>query len=434
MKIVHIIPGSGGTFYCQNCMRDNELIRALKSAGHDVRMVPMYLPLNVDIHGIMGDTPVFYGAINVYLKEKLPLYRHAPVWLERLFDSESVLQKVARRSGSTRAEGLEEMTLSMLRGEKGRQSSELEHLIHYLQKEIQPDVVHLSNALLLGLAKRLRNDLGVAIVCSLQDENEWIDPMRSQYQEQVWDLMAERAQDVHAFVAASQYYADRSVQQMKLDPARVKVVYGGVNLDGYVQSDLPMDPPVIGYLCRMSEYFGLGLVVDAFIELKRDSRFSHTQLWLTGGYTGDDKPFIDAKLAEAREAGVGNDIRVWEEFDRQNRIKFLQSLTLLSVPVLNGEAFGAYQVEALAAGVPIVQPNVGGYAEFVENTGGGLIYEPNTAEQLSRAWKDTLSNPDQIKTLGFQGRARVLQEFSMQRMANDMINVYQDVLSERKEL
>ena len=50
MKIVHIVPGSGGTFYCQNCMRDNELIKAFKALGHDIYMVPMYLPLSIEDH------------------------------------------------------------------------------------------------------------------------------------------------------------------------------------------------------------------------------------------------------------------------------------------------------------------------------------------------------------------------------------------------
>ena len=165
MKIVHIIPGSGGTFYCQNCLRDNELIKNLRATGNNVIMVPIYLPHNIDGKGIMGDTPVFYGAINVFLKEKLPFYRHAPLWLERLFDSESLLQMAAKKSGSTRATGLEEMTLSMLEGENGRQATELDHLISFFEKELKPDVIRLSNALLLGLARRLKNDVGAAVVC-----------------------------------------------------------------------------------------------------------------------------------------------------------------------------------------------------------------------------------------------------------------------------
>ena len=425
MKIVHIIPGSGGTFYCQNCMRDNELITSLKQLGHDVHMVPMYLPLNVDIEGLMGDTPVFYGAINMYLKEKLPFYRHAPDWMERLFDSESLLQFAAKKAGSTRASGLEEMTISMLLGEQGRQATELDHMIKFLDMHIKPDVVHLSNALLLGLAKRLKNDLNTTVVCSLQDENEWIDPMREEYKDKVWNLMAERAQDVDAFIAASRYYADKSIQQMNLPPAKVHVVYGGICFDGYEQSPLDLNQPAIGYLCRMSEYFGLGVVVDAFIKLKQHPQSKNLKLYATGGYTGDDKPFVMQMKKKLTKAGVIQDAEFLEEFDRPNRIRMLKKLSVLSVPVLTGEAFGAYQVEALAAGVPIVQPNIGGYPEFVEQTGGGVIYEPNDGDHLAEAIQALLLDPGRLQKLGQGGREHVLKRFSMRQMAENIVDIYQ---------
>ena len=428
MKIVHIIPGSGGTFYCQNCMRDNELIRALKDRGHEVTMVPMYLPLNVDVHGLMGDTPVFYGAINVFLKEKLPFYRHAPLWMERLFDSEKLLQMAARRAGSTRASGLEEMTLSTLLGEEGRQATELDHMIQFLDREIRPDVVHLSNALLLGLARRLKNDLNTSVVCSLQDENEWIDLMSPDYQKKVWDLMAERARDVHAFVAASRYYADRSVEHMNLPREGVHVVYGGVDLDGYQVSALPLDPPVLGYLCRMNEYFGLGVLIDAFIKLKKESDFKETRLLLTGGYSGDDEDFLKKMKKKLSREGVLDDVEILQNFDKAHRIRMLRSLTLLSVPVLAGEAFGAYQVEALAAGVPIVQPNLGGYPEFIELTGGGVLYQPNDGDHLAEALASLLSRPERLRRMGAQGRERVLQHHSVDQMADKILDVYREIV------
>ena len=431
MKIVHIIPGSGGTFYCQNCMRDNELIRSLRSLGNEVFMVPMYLPLNVGGRGLMGDTPVFYGAINIYLKEKLPFYRHAPMWLERLFDKETFLQLAAKRSESTRASGLEELTISMLDGEEGRQATELDHLIQYLKKEIKPDVVHLSNALLLGLARRLKLDLEAAVVCSLQDENEWIDPMRDSYQELVWHKMAERALDIDAFIAASLYYAQLSEKKLNIPSQKIHVVYGGIDFANYDVAPLTFNPPVIGYLCRMSEYFGLGIICDAFILLKQDPQFQNLKLYLMGGYTADDKGFINKMQKKFSRNGILNDVTIFENFDIEHRIKFLTSLSLLSVPVPGGEAFGAYQIEALAAGVPIVQPNVGGYPEFIEATGGGILYEPNDAKHLARALSSLLLNPDRIRQSGKNGRETVLKHYSMKNMAENIIKVYKSILNKK---
>jgi glycosyltransferase involved in cell wall biosynthesis len=410
-------------------MRDNELIRSLKAMGNDVYMVPMYLPLNVGGRGLIGDTPVFYGAINIYLKEKLPFYRHAPMWLERIFDSESLLQFAAKRSGSTRASGLEDMTLSMLEGEKGHQSTELDHLIKYLQKEINPDVVHLSNALLVGLARRLKQDLGAAVVCSLQDENEWIDPMSQSYQDLVWSKMAERARDVDAFIAASRYYAELAEKQLNISAQKVHVVYGGIDLSNYEPAALTLDPPVIGYLCRLSDYFGLAIISDAFISLKQDAQFRDLKLYLMGGYTGDDRHDVDKLKKNMLQHGILKDVTIFDNFDLEHRIEFLKSLSLLSVPVPSGEAFGAYQVEALAAGVPIVQPNVGGYPEFIEATGGGMLYEPNDGEHLAQALAKLLLDPESLRSLGRTGREVVLREYTMKNMAENILKVYQDILN-----
>ncbi len=425
MKIVQIVPGSGGTFYCQNCMRDKELITSLIALGIEIYMVPLYLPPYIDTQGQETDIPIFYGAINMYLGEKFPLYRHAPGWLEKLLDSRPFLWYASKKSGSTRASGLEEMTISMLMGEEGRQASQLNQLITYLASEIEPDVVHLSNALLLGLARRLKTDLGAKIICSLQDENEWIDPMRDIYRKKVWDLMAERAVYVDLFIAPSRYFAEKSQKLLALPTEKVCVVHGGINPDGYEQSTLPFDPPVIGYLCRMSEYFGLGILVDAFIRLKHDVRFSDVQLHLTGGYTGDDAIFVKKMLNIVSGYGFEKDVRIFEDFSREKRIQFVKSLTLLSVPVPGGEAFGAYQLEALAAGVPIVQPNEGGYPEFIEETGGGVIYEPNDGENLAQAMASLLGEPDQVRELAERGRKAVLEKYTMNDMAKNMVTVYE---------
>jgi glycosyltransferase involved in cell wall biosynthesis len=409
-------------------MRDNELIKTLRQLENDVLMVPLYLPLSVETSGVIGDTPVFYGAINIYLKEKIPFYRHAPMWMEKILDSELMLKMAARKSGSTRASGLEEMTISMLEGENGRQATELDHLIKFFKEDIKPDVVHLSNALLLGLAKRLKNDLDIPVVCSLQDENEWIDPMREKYRDKVWAKMAEKAKDVDAFIAASQFYSKKSQHTMNIPADKIHIVYGGIDLSSYEQAPLMFKPPVIGYLCRMSEYFGLGIIVDAFIQMKKDRKYADLKLSLIGGYTGDDKPFVKKMVKKLTAEGIIDDVKIYDNFDIEHRLEFLKSLSLLSVPVLEGEAFGAYQVEALASGVPIVQPNLGGYPEFIENTGGGILYEPNDPEHLAQALSSMLDDPDRIREMGKNGREVVMERYSMQNMANSILEVYKKVV------
>jgi glycosyltransferase involved in cell wall biosynthesis len=241
--------------------------------------------------------------------------------------------------------------------------------------------------------------------------------------------MGEKAREVDLFIATSRYYSEKSQKELDIPPERIEVINGGINLQGYERSELPFDPPVIGYLCRMSEYFGLGIVVDAFLKLKQDTRFKDLRLHMAGGYTGLDKPFVDKQIARITEQGWKDDIQIFREFDKKNRIPFLKSLTLLSVPVPSGEAFGAYQVEALAAGVPVVQPDVGCYPEFVEATQGGIIFRPNTGEALAEAAASLLQEPERVRRMGERGRSAVMADYSMTGMAKNILKIYERILN-----
>jgi glycosyltransferase involved in cell wall biosynthesis len=432
MRIAYLVPGSGGTFYCQNCMRDNELVKTLRDRGHDVLMVPLYLPLSVEKSELNHNTPVFYGAINTYLKEILPLYRNAPLWLERLLDSQALLKWAAKKAGSTRAAGLEEMTISMLQGEEGNQATELDHLISWFQSEDKPDVVHLSNALLLGLARRIRRELNIPVVCTLEDENEWIDPMNTDYQQLVWQKMAERAIDVNAFIAVSNYYGKKMQEYLHIPSQKLHVVYNGLDVKAYQPSSLSFDPPVIGYLFRMSESFGFGILIEAFIKLKSDSRFKELKLYATGGHSGDDHKFLKRMHKLLASHHLLDDVTFFPKFDQSSRIEFLRSLSVLSVPIPGGEAFGAYQMEALAAGVPLVQPKAGGFTEFVKKTGGGILYEPNDAETLASSLSSLLLDPERARKLGKKGRETVLKNYTVEQMTDKILGIYGSVINENR--
>nr|MBD3620942.1 glycosyltransferase family 1 protein [Sunxiuqinia sp.] len=195
MKIAHIIPGSGGSFYCGNCLRDSKYMKALQDLGQEVIKVPLYLPLFEDAHDL-NEVPVFYGAVDIYLKQRFPVFRHMPAFVDKMLNSKSVLNLAAQNAGSTRAKGLEEMTVSMLLGEEGLQKEELERLVEWLRDEAKPDVVHLSNALLLGLARRIKQEMNIPVVCSLQDEDVWVDVMSDKHREEVWQIMEARGREV----------------------------------------------------------------------------------------------------------------------------------------------------------------------------------------------------------------------------------------------
>jgi glycosyltransferase involved in cell wall biosynthesis len=409
-------------------MRDSALVRTLRTQGHDVTMVPMYLPILTDSEGISGDVPVFFGGINVYLQQHSKIFRSTPRWLDKMLDSPWMLRQAAAREGTVEASGLGPMTLSMMKGMDGNQKKELHRLVDWLVKHDKPDVVHLSNSLLLGLAPELKSTLGVPVLCSLQDEEMWLDAIDEPYNGMCWEAMASHAADVDAFVSVSQWYADEMCMRMSIDPTKMRVVPLGISLEDRDVAPRTFDPPVIGYLSKMTASLGLGVLVDAFITLKKNPRLSNLKLRATGGLLGGDVEFVAGLKQELAKHGIEGDAEFLDGFDAAERRDFIQSLSVLSVPASDGEAFGMFITEALAAGVPVVQPDAGAYPEVVDATGGGVLYNTETPGALAEALESLLLDPDRARELGQQGRTAVFDRFGVERMAEDMAAVYGSLL------
>lgn len=429
MRVVQLIPGTGGTFYCQNCMRDAALVRALRGQGVEVMLVPLYLPLNVDTEGLEEHAPVFFGGINVYLQQKFSIFRKTPRWLDKFFDSDWMLKQAAAREGSMSAAKLGGMTLSMLQGRDGNQRKEIERLTEWLKEQEKPDLIHASDSLLLGVANELRNTLGVPLVCTLQDEHTWLDIIPEPHGSQCWETMSAQAREVDGFIAVSNWYADEMSRRMSIPRDKITVAPVGMELDDIQPVPAPPNPPAIGYLSRLTKSLGVGLLVDAFIQIKERGRIPNLRLRLTGGQTAEDTPFLEHIRAELRKHGIEKDVEIIEHFDRPSRHEFLRSLSVLSVPVPGGEAFGTFIIEALACGVPVVQPVAGAFPEIIEKTGGGILYDPGTEDGLTNALEHLLLDPAHTYKLGRQGRERALAEYSVEKTMGNVLAVYKRLVT-----
>ena len=433
MKIVHVIPGSGGTFYCENCVRDASVVKALRGRGHDVIMVPMYLPLFGHDESEIGDSPLFFGGVNAYLQQHVGLFRMTPRWIDRIFDSNWILKKAASMAGSTRASGLEEMTLSMLRGEDGNQVKEVRRLIDWLNEEVKPDVVHLSNALLMGLAPALRHRTGAAVVCTLQDEAPWIETMREPWLAKVWSAMEELAASVDGFIPVSNAYADEMRRRFPLESKRFHVVHTGIDLNDYPESIPDRSAPVLGYMARMSEASGLGDLAEAFLRIKGDPALAELRFRITGGSTHDDDGFLSSLRQRLADQVQTEYVDFIDDFELESRREFLGSLSVFSVPGVDQTAFGLSVLEALASGVPVVQPDVGAFSELVGITGGGVLYDPEDPEGLSRELSALLKDSERTRELGGRAREGVERHFSLDGMTRQYLRVYETALVHRKQ-
>ena len=429
MEILQLTPGAG-TMFCGNCLRDNALVAALRQLGHNVLMVPLYLPLTLDESDQSAGTPVFFSGINVYLDQKSTWFRNAPDWLHRLMAKPSLLRWAARQSSKTTADSLGPLTLSMLRGESGNQARELEDLLKWLRSQPRPDVMFLSNALLLGMAHKLKRDLGSPVVCMLQGEDYFLDSLPEPHRRNCWKAMAEGARHADLFIAPSHYFARVMAERLDLPTNRIEVVYNGLNLEGFESSSsagqATADPasqmasaprPIIGYLARMCREKGLDKLVDAFIAIRKRGKVSGVRLCVVGSLGPVDEPLVKSLRQRLRAEGLESEAEFHPNVDRAEKLALLRSFSVFSVPAMYGEAFGLYLLEALAAGVPVVQPRTAAFPELIEQTAGGLLYDPADGAALANGIESLLLAPERAHALGTAGREVVFRKFTAEAMA-----------------
>jgi glycosyltransferase involved in cell wall biosynthesis len=294
-------------------------------------------------------------------------------------------------------------------------------LVRWLRLE-KPDVVCLSNALLVGMARRIRAEVRAPVICSLQGEDFFLDGLREPHRTAAWQVTAERAADVDLFVSPSRYFAQFMASRLKIAPEKMKVVLNGINFDGY---EIPAaatgksGPPVLGYFARMCREKGLDQLIGAFVRLKKRDGLGDLKLRVGGSCGPADQPIVEeARATLAKNNGLG-DVEFCPNLTRDAKLDFFRSLTVFSVPARHPEAFGLYVIEALAAGVPVVQPDHGGFSELVAATGGGRLFPAGNEEALADAIEGLLRTPEQARAMGAAGRAVVRERFTADAMAGE---------------
>ena len=225
-------------------------------------------------------------------------------------------------------------------------------------------------------------------------------------------------------------------RKLSLPDDTVRVVFNGITLDGYQKAESAParpSPPSLGFFARMCKEKGLDTLVDAYILLRKRGNVKEVKLRIGGGCGPGDEPFVNALRDRLSKAGLLGDVEFHPNLDRKAKVDFLQSLTVFSVPALYGEAFGLYLVEAMAAGVPVVQPRSGSFPEIVEASGAGVICEPGNAQALALAAEQLLLNPDQARAMGDAGRHAVREKFSAEAMARATWEIYRDVADRKPQ-
>ena len=440
MKIIYIASGAAN-MYCGSCMHDNALAAAMMAAGEDVSLFPLYTPMRLDEESV-GERQIFYGGIKAYLMQKYPRQFFGRNLLFRIAGSQSLLRLMPHFDIGSAVDPVAnaELTISMLKGEDGNQGELLQELVQWIKSTYQPDVIHVTNALLIGVVREFKRSLNVPITCGLHGEDIFLEGMPQPYQDEALSIIHERAADVDRFLAISSYYGDMFSKWAGLDRSRIDVVWPGIALKDYREIEPAASRPLtIGYLARFVPEKGLHLLVDAFIKLHRSGEFPDLQL-VAGGYVSRAyKTYIDGIRKKIKENRLEDRIRLLGTLERADKLNFFRQIDVFSVPAPYREPKGISILEALASGVPVVQPDHGAYPEWVGATQGGLLHRPHDSADLAEKLAALLRDADLRRQLGRQGRQGIFEKFSSEQMAASTLDVLrklsnQSTLSETAKL
>lgn len=403
-------------------MRDNTVVASLRSRGRDVHLIPLYTPIRTD-EADVSESPIYYGGVNVYMQQKSAFFRHTPWLLDRLLDWPALLRSASRLSNNTSPELLGQLTCSMLHGKDGAQRKELAKLIDGLGR-LRVDLVHLPNAMFVGLAAPIKEALGVPIVCTLTGEDIFLDTLPEPYRGDSYELIRSRSRDVDAFISVTQYYATFSRERFRIDEARLHVVPLGVKVNDVAAppAEKP-DPFTIGYLARICPEKGLHMLGEAFDLLRAEGR--SCRLIAAGYLPQGEKRYLESIRGHLADQGHGENFEYRGEVDRAEKEKLLHEAHVFSVPTVYHESKGLYVLEALAAGVPVVQPRHGSFPELIDQTGGGLLVDPEDPRALADGFAALMDDPPRRRALGCQGRRSVLESFTDERMADRVWDVFE---------
>ncbi len=428
MRVLSLTAGAAA-MYCGSCFRDNALAAELIRRGHDVTLLPFYTPTLTDEVNVSLQERVFFGGISVYLEQHVALFRHTPRLLDKLWDRPSVIKRLSQGSIAVDPKFLGEMTVSTLRGERGHQRKEIEKLLEWLADEPPPDLVNIPYTLLISLAAPLKRALGCPIVMTLQGEDLFLEGLPQPYKREAMDLIRSQIADVDLFIAVSHYYADFMREYLGIPRDKVRVAGLGISLDDLPSpAPLARDPFTLGFFARIAPEKGLHVLAETYRILRRERGLPPSRLRAAGYLPPEHQGYLDTIARELNAAGLGQEFEYAGALDRQAKFAFLRDLDVLSVPSPYHEPKGLYLLEAMACGVPVVQPPHGAFPEVIARTGGGLLASSDAPADLATRIMDVWQQPDHARELGRRGRAGVTAHYTVARMGDAVLAAYDEAV------
>jgi glycosyltransferase involved in cell wall biosynthesis len=224
-----------------------------------------------------------------------------------------------------------------------------------------------------------------------------------------------------------------TVNHLKYRLDEVELVPFGVNTEKFRKNKIYQKDNLIriGTIRTLSKKYGVEYLIRAFAMLS--PKYSNIRLEIVGD--GELMKFLD-KLSS--ELNVRDKVTfhgfVSQLSEEEKYHKLLENLDVFVIPsIIDSETFGVAAVEASAYSIPVVASDVGGLPEVVENEHTGLIVPAKDVEKLAIAIEKLILDENLRKTLGKNGRKRVMKYFNWKDNVQQMISIYNALIEKNKK-
>ena len=174
---------------------------------------------------------------------------------------------------------------------------------------------------------------------------------------------------------------------------------------------------------------GLHLLAEAYVRLRQRMGPAPARLEVAGYMGADQRAYLESARAVLSRSGLQDEMAYRGEVDREGKRAFLRGLDVLSVPATYDEPKGMFLLEAMASGVPVVQPRRGAFIEVLAKTGGGTLVDPDDpgalASGLHALWVDPAMR-ERLARSAFDG---VRAHYTIAHSAERLIAAYEPLLS-----
>ena len=412
--------------FCGSCMQDNTWARGLIATGTRVTLIPTYTPIRVDEPN-QSQSRVFFGGINVYLNAKSRLWARLPQWSKSWLDQPWVIRQLTRFGVSHDASELGDLTLTMLAGGDGPIRAAGEELARYIGRELKPDIVVFSNALISGCLPQIQAEYSGPVACVLQGDDVFLDALPDSHRRRVLAAVSERASGFEGFLTHSRFYRDRMAQMLSLPVDRFQTIPLLIDLEPHTGTprERAGQPFTIGYFARLAPEKGLHHLLEAFALLH--ARHPEARLRIGGYEPAQHRSYIAEQ--RRRAAAISPMIEFIGSPDTlEGKVAFYRSIDVLSVPTDFEEPKGLPVLEAWANGVPVVQPAVGAFLELIGADGeGGLLVPHRDPQALADAWASLITDRSRLLALAQAGYQKVREQHSHSAVARVTLSVLEAI-------